>query len=71
MAIQLSDNLRNTLKDCIRRRHNDYSDNDIELEAIRLAIGDKLFYKAYAGRLIKHNESEKFSGKTDNKSGKG
>jgi len=70
MAIQLSDDLRSTIKDGIRLRRPDYNDNDVELEAFRLAIGENLFCKAYTERIIKGNESERFSGKNSDEPGK-
>ena len=49
MAFELSDGLRGVVESGIRRRHPDYDDARIRLAALRLAIGDELFSKAYPG----------------------
>lgn len=54
MAIELSDNLRATVEAGVRQRHPEYDDNMVKLAALRLAIGDELFRKAYPDLEIEY-----------------
>lgn len=54
MAIELSDNLRATVEAGIRQRHPEYDDNMVKLAALRLAIGEELFRKAYPDLEIEY-----------------
>ena len=47
MAIKLSNNLRATLEAGVRMRHPEYDDKKVKLAAIRLSVGDELFFRAY------------------------
>lgn len=53
MTFELSDMLRERLKIGVRLRHPEYGQRTVELAAIRLAIGDELFRKAYPGIEVK------------------
>jgi len=43
MALEMSDNLRRIVKAGVRHRHPDFNQRKIELEVLRLMIGDKLY----------------------------
>ena len=47
MMFELSDNLRQIVKDGVRHHHPDWDDLTVEREVIRLMIGDDLFRQAY------------------------
>jgi hypothetical protein len=47
MMFELSDNLRQIVKDGVRHHHPDWDDRTVEREVIRLMIGDDLFRQAY------------------------
>ena len=47
MAFELSDGLRAITESGVRQRHPDYDDNMVHLAALRLAIGEELFRRAY------------------------
>jgi hypothetical protein len=47
MMFELSDNLRQIVKDGVRHHHPDWDERVIEREVIRLMIGDDLFRQAY------------------------
>jgi len=47
LAIEASDALRETVKAGIRQRHPDYDEEKVKLAALKLAIGEELFKKAY------------------------
>lgn len=49
MSFELSDGLRAITEAGVRRRHPEYSDRMVRLAAVRLAVGDQLFRKAYPG----------------------
>ena len=49
LACELSDNVRQIAAEGVRRRHLDYSDDEVRLAVIRLMLGEKLFRKAYPG----------------------
>lgn len=48
MALELSDELRETIESGIRKRNPDYDDKKVRLSAFRLVIGEHLFDKAYS-----------------------
>lgn len=50
MTFELSDDLRQIVKDGVRHRHPDWEEHAIEREVIRLMIGDDLFRQAYGAR---------------------
>jgi len=43
MAFEMSDNLRQIVEDGVRDRHPDFDEKKIQLEVLRLMIGDKLY----------------------------
>jgi hypothetical protein len=43
MAFEMSDNLRQIVEAGVRHRHPDFDPRKIELEVLRLMIGDKLY----------------------------
>ncbi len=47
MMFELSDNLRQIVKDGVRHHHPDWDDRTVEREVIRLMVGDDLFRQAY------------------------
>jgi hypothetical protein len=47
MMFELSDNLRQIVKDGVRHHHPDWDDRTVEREVIRLMIGNDLFRQAY------------------------
>ncbi len=47
MMFELSDNLRQVVKDGVRHHHPGWDDQTVEREVIRLMIGDDLFRQAY------------------------
>lgn len=47
LMFELSDNLRQIVKDGVRHHHPDWDDRTVEREVIRLMIGDDLFRQAY------------------------
>jgi len=49
MTFQLSDNLRSIVESGIRRRHPDYSPQEIQRAALRLTIDRALFNEAFGG----------------------
>ncbi|MCH8922311.1 MAG: hypothetical protein IIA67_04060 [Planctomycetes bacterium] len=49
LACELSDNVRQIAAEGVRRRHPDYSDDEVRLAVIRLTLGEKLFREAYPG----------------------
>jgi len=54
MAFEMSDNLRQIVEDGVRDRHPDFDEKKIQLEVLRLMIGDKLYrqiLKEAGGRL--------------------
>ncbi len=53
VAIELNDGLRAIIESGVRQRHPDYDDNMVCLAAIRLAIGEQLFRKAYPDIKVK------------------
>ena len=49
MAIEMSDNLRRIVEAGVRYRHPDFDQKKIELEVLRLMIGDKLYRQMLKG----------------------
>jgi hypothetical protein len=43
MAFEMSDNLRHIVEAGVRHRHPDFNEKKINLEVLRLMIGDKLY----------------------------
>ena len=50
IAIDLSVQLRATLREGIRSRHPQYTEEDLDLAVQRLLLGEELFAKAWRGR---------------------
>ncbi len=50
MTFQLSDNLRQIIKDGVRLRHPKYSSSQLRQEVLRITLGDELYRKAYEKR---------------------
>ena len=51
-ALEMSDDLRRMTEDGVRRRHPDYSDDEVRLAGIRILLGDELFFRAYPGARV-------------------
>ena len=49
MAFELSENVRQIAAEGVRRRHPDYSDDEVRLAVIRLQLGNELFQAAFPG----------------------
>jgi hypothetical protein len=49
MVVELSENVRRIAAAEIRRRHPEYTDDEVRLAEIRLRLGEKLFREAYPG----------------------
>lgn len=49
MVFQMTADLRRRMADGIRQRHPDYSERQVKLAVIRLALGDALFRTVYPG----------------------
>jgi len=47
LAAELSDNMRRVAAEGVRKRHPEYSEEEIRLAVIRLSIGEELFREAY------------------------
>lgn len=47
MTFELSDNLRQIVKDGVRHRHPDWDEAQVKREALRLVLGDRLFNEAF------------------------
>jgi len=47
LAFEMSESLRRVQADGVRDRHPTYSEEQVRLAVIRLAIGDDLFAKVY------------------------
>ncbi len=47
LALEWGDTVRAITADGVRSRHPDWTEKQVKLEAIRLAIGDELFHAAY------------------------
>ena len=52
MTFELSQNLRKISEAGVRHRHPNYTDRQVQLAAIKLAIGPKLFKQAYPGEDV-------------------
>jgi hypothetical protein len=49
MAFEMSDNLRRIVEAGVRNRHPDFDQKKIQLEVLRLMIGDKLYSQMLKG----------------------
>jgi hypothetical protein len=49
LALQMSDSLRKTVEAGVRRRHPEYTGDQVRLAVIRLYLGDQLFGEVYPG----------------------
>jgi len=49
MTVRLCDALRATVEAGVRHRHPEYTDDQVRLAAVRLALGDSLFRLAFPG----------------------
>jgi len=54
MTFQLSDNLRQIIKDGIRLRHPEYNDSQVRQEVLKITLGDELYNK-----LVKAQDKNK------------
>ncbi len=48
MAFELSDNVRRVLEAGIRKRHPEYTDEQVQRNAIRLTAGEELARRAFS-----------------------
>ena len=49
MVFDLSDSLRGVLEAGVRHRHPEYDEDQVRLAALRLAVGEELFGRAFPG----------------------
>jgi hypothetical protein len=49
IALELSESLRKVVAGGVRRRHPDYTDDQVRLAVIRIYLGEKLFSQVYPG----------------------
>jgi hypothetical protein len=47
MTFELSDNLRQIVKDGVRHRHPDWDEARVKREVLRIVLGDRLFKEAF------------------------
>jgi len=47
MTFELSDNLRQIVKDGVRHRHPDWDEARVKREVLRIVLGDRLFNEAF------------------------
>ncbi len=47
LTFELSDNLRQIVKDSVRYRHPDWDEARIKQEVFRIVLGDHLFHEAF------------------------
>lgn len=47
MTFELSDNLRQIVKDGVRHRHPDWDDARVERAVLRIVLGDRLYGEAF------------------------
>jgi len=47
MTFELSDNLRQIVKDGVRHRHPDWDETRVKQEVFRIVLGDRLFNEAF------------------------
>ena len=47
MTFELSDNLRQIVKDGVRHHHPDWDERQVKQEALRIVLGDRLFNEAF------------------------
>jgi pimeloyl-CoA synthetase len=47
MTFELSDNLRQIVKDGVRHRHPDWDEAHVKEEFLRIVLGDRLYDEAY------------------------
>ena len=50
MTFELSDNLRQIVKDGVRHRHPDWDEARVKEEFLRIVLGDSLYNEAYGKR---------------------
>jgi hypothetical protein len=50
MTFELSDNLRQIVKDGVRHRHPDWNEAQVRQEVLRIVLGDRLFDEAFGAR---------------------
>jgi hypothetical protein len=49
IALEMGDSLRRLSAAGVRRRHPEYTEEQVRLAVIRLSLGEELFRKAYPG----------------------
>jgi hypothetical protein len=54
MTFELSDNLRQIVKDGVRHRHPDWDEAQVKQETLRIVLGDDLYNKAFGNRGPAH-----------------
>lgn len=54
MAFELSDNVRRVLEAGIRERHPEYTDEQVQRDAIRLTAGEELARRAFSDQEANH-----------------
>jgi hypothetical protein len=50
MTFELSDNLRQIVKDGVRHRHPDWDEAHVKEEFLRIVLGDRLYNEAYGNK---------------------
>jgi len=50
MTFELSDNLRQIVKDGVRLHHPDWDEAQVKQEVFRIVLGDRLYNEAFGGR---------------------
>ncbi len=47
MTFELSDNLRQIVKDGVRHHHPDWNEEQVKREVLRIVLGDRLYNEAF------------------------
>ncbi len=47
MTFELSDNLRQIVKDGVRHHHPDWDEKQVRQEVLRIVLGDRLYHEAF------------------------
>ncbi len=47
MTFELSDNLRQIVKDGVRHHHPDWDEKQVKQEVLRIVLGDRLYKEAF------------------------
>ncbi len=54
MTFELSDNLRQLVRDGVRYRHPDWDETRVRREVFRIVLGDRLFHEAFGESRRSH-----------------